>query len=688
MKTRLIVLCVLGLTGFSCALGRENEVPHWLTDYTKLYAQDPRAAAKAWFKEAKFGLFVHLNLASLCENGKADYLLWKEGKASDRLLNYVGYTRVEYEKTHNKDMLLFHKYELKHFDAEKICTLAVKAEMKYITFTSIHLGRCYNFRTRQSEFNSLNAACGRDLAQDLAEACRKHGLGLFFYVPPEYVQTRDEAQIRHNRAVLTELLTQYGPIAGIWFDGIGDFYKNPEYYTRTKETFALIRRLQPHALISFKEGGLCDEDFITPEHFMLPFAWDFDTPQRQARYATRKERWERQNAARWKECNQHLLREVNTVMQECYNRDGIHVPSGWINDDSARHLTAEEVYDWLKYSRHTGSNLLMNIGPRADGSIHPDDWQALPQVGHLIRTRGWPQVKHEVPLPRSDSGTAETASGPYQPTWESLAQAPIPRWWDEGKFGIFIHWGPYSVAGYKHRNRGYAEAITADLYRKPDDFNNKGKTPNWPVGVGCIEADNLHLETIGPRWQNPATLGTSYAYMAAEERGDLYKTPTELVRLLCDVVSKNGNLLLNIGPRADGTIPEGMQRRLRALGAWLKLNGEAIYGSRPWKVSGEYSGNLLEEDDVTYTKHGMRIHTHELRYTSKPDTIYALVMRPLADPVLLKSFADFGRAIESISLLGSGHKVNWTLSNNGLHLAPPRGATFNHVAVYKITAGE
>ncbi len=84
-------------------------------------------------------------------------------------------------------------------------------------------------------------------------------------------------------------------------------------------------------------------------------------------------------------------------MQECFNRDGVHVPSGWINDDGARHLTAEEVYDWLTYSRYTGSNLLMNIGPRADGSIHPDDIKALTEVGKLIEQRGWPPVVHAVP---------------------------------------------------------------------------------------------------------------------------------------------------------------------------------------------------------------------------------------------------------------------------------------------------
>ena len=58
----------------------------------------------------------------------------------------------------------------------------------------------------------------------------------------------------------------------------------------------------------------------------------------------------------------------------------------------------------------------------------------------------------------------------YEPTWESLAEAPVPEWWDQGKFGIFIHWGPYSVAGYKDRHRGYAEAITADLYKRPERY--------------------------------------------------------------------------------------------------------------------------------------------------------------------------------------------------------------------------
>ncbi|NQV33793.1 MAG: alpha-L-fucosidase [Phycisphaeraceae bacterium] len=400
MLKRWILVCVLiGSSGCRQAeIKQDSQVPYWLTDFQDVYQESPSQAARQWFREAKSGLFVHLNLASLCERGKTDYLLWNEGKAPDRLLHYVGVSRQDYEAASNKDTLLFDHYALERFDADAICRLAKAAHMKYITFTTIHLGRCFNFKTRESEFNSLNAPCQRDLAGDLAKACQRHGLALFFYVPPEYAQTKDPEQTRHNRAVLTELLTQYGPIAGIWFDGIGNFYKNPEFFAQTKETFAMIRKLQPHALISFKEGGLCDEDFISPEHFMLPFDWEFDTAKRQARYQIRKDRWGKQNATRWQQHNQTLLREVNTVMQACTNRDGLHVPSGWINDESARHLTAEEFYYWLKYSRYTGSNLLMNIGPRADGSIHPDDVKAFTEVGKLIEQRGWPPVVHGVPL--------------------------------------------------------------------------------------------------------------------------------------------------------------------------------------------------------------------------------------------------------------------------------------------------
>ena len=225
----------------------------------------------------------------------------------------------------------------------------------------------------------------------------------------------------------------------------------------------------------------------------------------------------------------------------------------------------------------------------------------------------------------------------------------------------------------------------AQSWGKEVYFNNKGKYTNFPENVGCREKDNMHFDTIGPRWQNPATMGVSYAYMENEEVNDLYKTPAELVRLLVDVVSKNGNLLLNIGPRADGSIPEGMQQRLLALGKWLQKNGEAIYGSKPWHTYGEHSGEMIEEEGVHISRHSMRIHELEYRYTTKPGFIYVTAFQPAEGKAVLTAFRnyDLGK-IRSIELIG-GDQVDWEMDESGLVLSPEENNDFDLACVYKIS---
>ena len=82
--------------------------------------------------------------------------------------------------------------------------------------------------------------------------------------------------------------------------------------------------------------------------------------------------------------------EINTTMQECRNRDGVGEPGGWINDEQARHLSAGEVMDLLEKARSLKANLLLNIGPRGDGSVHPADVKALTEIGRRIRNNGFP----------------------------------------------------------------------------------------------------------------------------------------------------------------------------------------------------------------------------------------------------------------------------------------------------------
>jgi alpha-L-fucosidase len=109
------------------------------------------------------------------------------------------------------------------------------------------------------------------------------------------------------------------------------------------------------------------------------------------------------------------------------------------------------------------------------------------------------------------------------------------------------------------------------------------------------------LNKINPRkWEECRGLGRSFGYNRAEGEAETIAS-TELIYLLVDIVSKNGNLLLDVGPEADGSIPPVQMTRLKALGAWLQINGEAIYGTRPWKRA---EGKASEGISVRFTKKG------------------------------------------------------------------------------------
>ncbi len=220
------------------------------------------------------------------------------------------------------------------------------------------------------------------------------------------------------------------------------------------------------------------------------------------------------------------------------------------------------------------------------------------------------------------------------------------------------------MAAYYY-NTAHKYGFTASIAYKGSQF--APGTALFDVERGKLDA--LRLEP----WQTDTSISTrSWGYI----QDDDYKTPKALVQELVDIVSKNGNLMLNVGPRADGTIPEGAQAVLRGIGAWLKTNGEAIYGTRPWKYFGEGSTAIVAGEKSEAANHGWK--PDDIRFTTKGNVLYATALERPADGVirirtLYAGTPYLDHAISSISLLGSG-TVAWRQTATGLEATLPADA--------------
>jgi alpha-L-fucosidase len=192
-------------------------------------------------------------------------------------------------------------------------------------------------------------------------------------------------------------------------------------------------------------------------------------------------------------------------------------------------------------------------------------------------------------------------------------------------------------------------------------------------------------------WQTDTSISKkSWGYI---ENDDI-QTPDFVLHQLIDIVSKNGNLLLNIGPKPDGTIPEPIQNALKEMGVWLKANGEAIYGTTPWKVYGEgptqvTGGSFHDQDTKPYTP-------QDFRFTRKGETIYAIGMGCPADiatggsatiHALGSAREAKGLTLHSVELLsgGNGGKLTWLQMPEALNVRLPAGVSCNHAYVLKIS---
>ena len=201
-------------------------------------------------------------------------------------------------------------------------------------------------------------------------------------------------------------------------------------------------------------------------------------------------------------------------------------------------------------------------------------------------------------------------------------------------------------------------------------------------GVLDIERGQLD-QKLDRVWQTDTSVSNkSWGYI----EHDTFKTPEFIIHQLVDIVSKNGNLLMNIGPRSDGTIPDEVQHVLLDVGSWLKINGDAIYGTRPWTIYGEgptkvaagsFQDTKTQEyspEDFRFTTNGNNLYAIELAWSSGKE----VVIHSVAENALK------GRQIQSVALLGSSAPLTYKLQADGLHIQLPSKPSQGYAYAFRI----
>jgi len=198
-----------------------------------------------------------------------------------------------------------------------------------------------------------------------------------------------------------------------------------------------------------------------------------------------------------------------------------------------------------------------------------------------------------------------------------------------------------------------------------------------------LDIERGQLSDIRPLyWQTDTSVSNqSWGYI----NHDTFKSPQFIVHQLIDIVSKNGNLLLNIGPRSDGTIPDEVQQVLREVGSWLKVNGDAIYGTRPWRSYGEgptkvTAGSFHDTDTGTYT-------ADDFRFTTKGAALYAIELGwPAGGEAVIHSLGTEpgNQKIASVVLLGSASNLRFEQQADGLHIRVPEPDPGTYAYAFRI----
>jgi alpha-L-fucosidase len=215
------------------------------------------------------------------------------------------------------------------------------------------------------------------------------------------------------------------------------------------------------------------------------------------------------------------------------------------------------------------------------------------------------------------------------------------------------------------------------------NYKNKAFPPE--AAVLDIERGKLG-KTRDLFWQTDTSVSIkSWGYI----EHDMFRSVPSLVHELADIVSKNGCLLLNIGPKSDGTIPQQAQDILLGIGEWLNINGEAIYGTRPWLKYGE---GPTQAKSGSFSDHAEKAFTpDDFRFTAKGNIIYAIAMGWPKKAFTITSLGKVNAPdtkVQEVTMLGVKEPLHWSMKKKGLTVTAPSSPPCQHAYTLKIVTSK